>query len=141
MWKWKYYIVFIIIVAVVVITVVRNLRVKSIEDDFLKRPVQFSAYAHSIDGLNVISLYQDPGKSIEGRYGGHKVPDNLFQPSVRVKERLGVLDSITVLGPSGETRFFLVKTDDALFGYIPHYRLENADEKQLGPPPVRGENY
>jgi hypothetical protein len=141
MWKWKYYIVFIIIVAVVVITVVRNLRVKSIEDGFLKLPVQFSAYARSIDGLNVISLYQDPEKTIEGRYGGHKVPDNLFQSSVRVKERLGILDSITVLGPRGEIRFFLVKTEDILFGYIPQYRLEDADEKQLGPPPARGENY
>jgi hypothetical protein len=141
MWRWKYYIVFIIIVAVVVVTVVRNLRVKSIEDDFLKRPVQFSAYAHSIDGLGVISLYQDPEKVVEGRYGGHKVPDKLFQTSVRVKERLGVLDSITVLGASGEIRFFLVKTEDALFGYIPQYRLEDGSGNPLEPPPAKGENY
>ena len=141
MWKWKYYIVFIIIVAVVVTTVVRYLKVRSIEDDFLKRPVQFSAYAHSIDGLSVISLYQDPEKSVEGRYGGHKVPDNLFQSSVNVKDRLGVLDSITVLVPSGEIRFFLVKTDDALFGYIPQYRLEDGSGDPLGLPPTRGENY
>lgn len=141
MWKWKYYVVFIIIVAVVVITVVRNLNVKSIEDDFLKRPVQFSAYAHSIDGLSVISLYQDPEKSIEGRYGGHKVPDKLYKTSVNVKERLGVLDSITVLVPSGETRFFLVKTDDALFGYLPLYRLEDGSGNPLESPPAKGETY
>jgi hypothetical protein len=141
MWKWKYYIVFIVIVAVVVVTVVRNLKVKSIEDDFLKRQVQFSAYAHSIDGLDVIPLYQDPEKTVEERYGGHKIPDSLFQTSVRVKERLGVLDSITVLGASGEIRFFLVKTEDALFGYIPQYRLEDGSGKPLEPPPAKGENY
>jgi|GEM_PF-1594679 len=141
MFRWKYYIVFIIIVAVVVITVVRHLKVKSIEDDFLKRPVQFTAYAHSIDGLEVVALYQDPEKTIEGRYGGHNVPDNLFQNSVRVKERLGVLDAITVLGASGEIKFFLVKTDDALFGYIPQYRLEDGSGNPLEAPPAKGEKY
>ena len=136
------FIVAVIILVLVIAGWVYYYQQKGVSTRFLEVPVQFTAYAYSIDGLEVAPFYQDPQRTLGGKRITKKIPDDLFQPSVNVKEKLFVLDQVEVrTDPSTIVRFYLVKTGEELFGYIPDYRLAEKDGTPLASPSRRGAKY
>ncbi len=112
------------------------------EFHFLDLPVLFTAYAHSIDNLTVVPLYQDPQRKIEHKRRTKKIPDEYFQSTVGAGEKLSIVGSVEVYPePAFTILFYLVKTRSGHFGYIPNYRLAEKDGKPLATPPRRAEIY
>ena len=139
MWK---FVVGVVILGLVIAGWFFYSQQKSVSAKFLDLPVQFTAYIHSIDSLEVAPLYQDPQRTLEGERVTKRIPDELFQPSVSVKEKVSVVDEVEVhTGPSTVIRFYLVKTGEERFGYIPIYRLAEKDGAPLASPPHRGKKY
>jgi len=102
-------------------------------------PVLFSAYAHSIDGLSVVPLCQDPEKIVEETKVSKAIPDDFFQKSVAAKEELYILGSKETRTLTGDPyQFYLVRTKTEKFGYIPIYRLEEKDGKPFASLPTKG---
>ena len=114
-----------------------------IEKEFLKHPSLFSAYAYSIDDKDSVTLYQNPENMILKTFNLKSVPDELFQESVSTREKLDVLDTLTVetMDTMFELRFCLVRTPSGGYGYIPDYRLCDINGIPLNTPPKKGTVY
>ncbi len=102
--------------------------------------VLFKAYAHSLDGLSVVALTQDPEKlSGEKEVTSGGIPEDFFQKAVAAKEELYIIGSKEILAMNGQTyNFYLVKTKGDKFGYIANYRLEEKNGKIFAPVPPKG---
>ena len=105
-----------------------------------EKPVLFKAYAHSIDGLIVVPLCDNPDKLTgEKEIASGGISEDFFQKSVADKEELYIIGSKDIMAMSGETyHFYLVRTERGKFGYIANYRLEEKNGKPFAPVPPKG---
>jgi len=133
------FIIIIVVLAVVAGALYYYYQAKEEKFSLYDRRVLFKAYAHSLDGLPVVALYQDPEMFVEDKKVAKGIPDDFFQKSVADKEELYIIGSMEIMALTGETYlFYLAKTEGGKFGYIPNYRLGEKDGKPFAPVPPKG---
>jgi hypothetical protein len=138
----KKWIVIIFLISLIGFAIIFYFQRKEIDTDFLDKPVILTVYAYSIDGLGVVPAYQDPERLVVEKRNTKRIPDELFQRFLREKEKIMVVDSIEVFTERDNLiQFYLVKTGDGKYAYIPNYRVVGGEGKPLGIPPQKGTRY
>lgn len=115
---------------------------REIDIDFLDKPVILTVYAYSLDGLGVVPAYQDPERLVVEKRNTKRIPDELFKRFLREKEKIMVVDSMEIFTERDNLiQFYLVKTAEGKYAYIPNYRVAGGEGKPLGIPPLKGIRY